>query len=123
MGCDVCLGSSSLMTTPTQQVWLCLRKQKDQRARFTASSTSLMLAIPYPKRRPIETTVRCCSNRSAGCRVPPAGPLVRKSPMGFAHPSLRGEQGVDNVVWANGRQQRWHHPSDDNGFKHKTLRL
>ncbi len=93
MGCDVCLGSSSLMTTPTQQVWLCLRKQKDQRARFTASSTSLMLAIPYPKRRPIETTVRCCSNRSAGCRQTPSiGPPVEDEVLDF-------DRSVPLLVW------------------------
>jgi hypothetical protein len=43
--------SSSVMTTPTRQVWLCLRKKKDQRVGLTGSGMDFIgLQTTLPKR-------------------------------------------------------------------------
>src|SRR5258706_3239845 len=75
-------GSSPAMTTPTQQVWLCLRKQKNQRVRFTASRDDPAEAFGVPG----DSDGDVGKSADAG---PAFAPLHPVRPSGPAHPANR----------------------------------
>jgi hypothetical protein len=64
-----------------------------------------MLAIPYPKRRPIETTVSLLLKWQHRCLVPPAGALIPNEPP-MAAPTLPAGWGQVRTTACHGFNQR-----------------